>query len=212
MRFHVLSAAMLVQAVLHKEFVGARADKLLAMQFYDIFNGDADGICALHQLRLEEPRASVLVTGVKRDVRLLDRVHAAAGRRAHRARHLAQGQRRRPGAPARGRRAAALLRPPRARARLPRHANLKAFIDTAPDTCTSLIVDRYLDGRQRLWAVVAAFGDNLPGPARRAAAGLDLDEDELQRLRELGRVHQLQRLRRDAWTTCTTIRRISSRR
>ena len=49
------------------------------MQFYDIFNGDADGICALQQLRLEEPRASVLVTGVKRDVRLLDRVNAAAG-------------------------------------------------------------------------------------------------------------------------------------
>ncbi len=59
------------------------------MQFYDIFNGDADGICALHQLRLEEPRASVLVTGVKRDVRLLDRVTAARGRRAHRARYLA---------------------------------------------------------------------------------------------------------------------------
>src|SRR5512145_1522527 len=49
------------------------------MQFYDIFNGDADGICALQQLRLEEPRASVLVTGVKRDVRLLERVNAAAG-------------------------------------------------------------------------------------------------------------------------------------
>ena len=49
------------------------------MQFYDIFNGDADGICALQQLRLEEPRASLLVTGVKRDVRLLGRVEAAAG-------------------------------------------------------------------------------------------------------------------------------------
>ena len=49
------------------------------MPFYDIFNGDADGICALQQLRLEEPRASLLVTGVKRDVRLLERVTAAAG-------------------------------------------------------------------------------------------------------------------------------------
>ena len=49
------------------------------MAFYDIFNGDADGICALQQLRLEQPRASQLVTGVKRDVRLLDRVTAAAG-------------------------------------------------------------------------------------------------------------------------------------
>ena len=47
--------------------------------FYDVFNGDADGICALHQLRLTEPRASVLVTGAKRDIALLDRVEAHAG-------------------------------------------------------------------------------------------------------------------------------------
>jgi hypothetical protein len=143
------------------------------MQFYDIFNGDADGICALQQLRLEEPRASVLVTGVKRDVRLLDRVHAAAGdeltvldislrtNAADLGRLLAAGE-------------------------IPRHPHLRALIDTAPDTCTSLIVDRYLEGRQRLWAVVAAFGDNLTGPAQRAAAEIELDEGDVGRLRELG--------------------------
>ena len=47
--------------------------------FYDVFNGDADGICALQQLRLVEPRASVLVTGVKRDISLLERVAADSG-------------------------------------------------------------------------------------------------------------------------------------
>jgi hypothetical protein len=47
-------------------------------------------------------------------------------------------------------------------------------------------VDQHLGGRQRLWAVVAAFGDSLPGPARRAAAGLDLGAAEIERLRELG--------------------------
>ena len=157
----------------------------MPVQFYDIFNGDADGICALQQLRLEEPRASVLVTGVKRDVRLLERVNAAAGdeltvldislrsNAADLGRLLEAGARLRwfdhhaAGVP-------------------PQHANLKAFIDTAPDTCTSLIVDRYLGGRQRLWAVVAAFGDNLQGPARRAAAELDLEAADLERLRELG--------------------------
>ncbi|HEX8954759.1 MAG TPA: hypothetical protein VF798_00700, partial [Burkholderiaceae bacterium] len=41
---------------------------------YDVFNGDADGLCALHQLRLAEPRDAVLVTGAKRDVALLARV------------------------------------------------------------------------------------------------------------------------------------------
>ena len=30
------------------------------MKMYDLFNGDADGICALHQLRLQKPAESVL--------------------------------------------------------------------------------------------------------------------------------------------------------
>ena len=155
------------------------------MQFYDIFNGDADGICALQQLRLEEPRASVLVTGVKRDVRLLERVNAAAGDELTvldiSLRSNADDLRRLLGAGARVR-----CFDHHAAGELPQHANLKAYIDSAPDTCTSLIVDRYLGGRQRMWAVVAAFGDNLEGAARRAAAGTDLDETGLLRLRELG--------------------------
>lgn len=43
------------------------------------FNGDADGICALHQWRLAHPAQSELVTGVKRDNALLARVPAQAG-------------------------------------------------------------------------------------------------------------------------------------
>ena len=155
------------------------------MQFYDIFNGDADGICALQQLRLEEPRASVLVTGVKRDVHLLDRVAAATGDEltvldislrtngADVKRLLAAGARLR-------------YFDHHEAGEIPQDPRLKAYIDTAPDVCTSLIVDRYLAGRRRAWAVVAAFGDNLPGPARRAAQALELDERELARLRELG--------------------------
>ena len=48
---------------------------------YDVFNGDADGICALVQLRLAEPKESQLITGVKRDINLLRRVQASAGDR-----------------------------------------------------------------------------------------------------------------------------------
>ena len=48
------------------------------MQF-DVFNGDADGICSLLQLRLENPVESPLVTGIKRDIALLERVAAEAG-------------------------------------------------------------------------------------------------------------------------------------
>jgi len=155
------------------------------MQFYDIFNGDADGLCALQQLRLEEPRASVLVTGVKRDIRLLERVSAGAGdeltvldislrtNAAHLKRLLEAGARCR-------------YFDHHAPGDIPEHANLRTFIDTAADACTSLIVDRYLNGRQRMWAVVAAFGDNLPGAALRAAAPLGLEEGDLARLRKLG--------------------------
>ena len=40
-----------------------------------VFNGDADGLCALQQLRLASPRGAggeTLVTGVKRDIALLE--------------------------------------------------------------------------------------------------------------------------------------------
>ena len=106
------------------------------MQFYDIFNGDADGICALQQLRLEEPRSSVLVTGVKRDIRLLDRVNAGAGDvltvldislRAN-----AAGLKRALDAGAR-----CTYFDHHATGEIPRHARLAAHIDTAPDTSGS---------------------------------------------------------------------------
>ncbi|MDH3394004.1 MAG: acetyltransferase, partial [Desulfobulbaceae bacterium] len=45
------------------------------MTSFDVFNGDADGICALHQLRLAEPRPDAqLITGVKRDIKLLAQI------------------------------------------------------------------------------------------------------------------------------------------
>jgi hypothetical protein len=153
--------------------------------FYDVFNGDADGICALHQLRLVEPRASVLVTGVKRDIALLERIDAQAGDQltvldislARNAEALRKQLER--GATCR-------YFDHHYAGEVPSHPNLKAFIDTAPDVCTSLLVDRYLDGRQRIWAVVAAFGDNLAASARQAATPLNLNEQQLAQLRELG--------------------------
>jgi hypothetical protein len=157
------------------------------MKFYDIFNGDADGICALHQLRLVEAQAAELVTGVKRDTALVDRVAAAAAagdcltvldvslRSNARAveRVLLRGARVR-------------YFDHHAAGDIPQHPQFEAHIDTAPDVCTSLLVDRHLDGKHRLWAVVAAFGDNLVETALRAAQPLKLDHTELARLHELG--------------------------
>jgi hypothetical protein len=155
------------------------------MKFYDIFNGDADGICALHQLRLEEPRDAELVTGVKRDIGLVARVDARAGdsltvldvslrsnaAAVSRALHLG---------------ASVEYFDHHAAGELPQHPGFRGHIDTAPDVCTSLIVDKHLSGRHRLWAVVAAFGDNLVESAIRAAQPLQLDHTELARLHELG--------------------------
>ena len=48
-------------------------------KYFDVFNGDADGICALIQLRLAKPLDAELITGVKRDITLLQQVNAIAG-------------------------------------------------------------------------------------------------------------------------------------
>jgi hypothetical protein len=69
---------------------------------------------------------------------------------------------------------------------IPVHGLLEVHIDTAPDKGTSLLVDEFLGGRQRGWAVVGTFGDNFDAAARRAAEPLGLDEERLGLLRELG--------------------------
>ena len=152
---------------------------------FDVFNGDADGLCALHQLRLATPRTATLVTGIKRDVSLLERVPARAGD-AVTALDISLDTNR-----------DALLRllancvrveyfDHHFAGELPAHPALRACIDTSPGTCTSLIVDRHLAGAQRIWAIVAAFGDNLGPEAQRLATALGLADDQIDRLRELG--------------------------
>jgi hypothetical protein len=49
-----------------------------------------------------------------------------------------------------------------------------------------MIVDRFLGGRRRVWAIVAAFGDGLTEAAQALAAPLELDATRLAQLRELG--------------------------
>ena len=49
------------------------------MARYYAFNGDADGLCALQQLRLKEPQPATLVTGVKRDIALLRNIDGQNG-------------------------------------------------------------------------------------------------------------------------------------
>lgn len=155
------------------------------MSQYDVFNGDADGICALHQWRLDRPMPSTLITGVKRDIHLLDRLAAdhadeiavfdisLDSNRSDVERLLASGASLRyfdhhfAGDP---------IDNPR----------FQASIDTAPDQCTSLLVDAALNGRFRHWAIVAAFGDNLHHVARTHSEKLGLNNEVIESLAELG--------------------------
>jgi hypothetical protein len=158
------------------------------MSCIDVFNGDADGICALHQLRLHTPQPDArLVTGVKRDIGLLDRLEATTdsritvldisldrnrgalerlldhGNQVFYADHHYSGE-------------------------IPLAEGLEVHIDPSPQVCTSLIIDGLLGGKYRPWALVGAFGDNLDEIALLQADALGLNNEETSLLKELGRL------------------------
>ena len=154
---------------------------------YDVFNGDADGICALHQLRLAEPRQATLVSGVKRDIKLLEKLAAQPDLSGARITVLDVSMESNKAAlnTLLGRGNEVFYVDHHFSGDIPRAENLQATIDTDPEMCTGLIVDRLLGGRFRAWAVVAAYGDNLHAAAAKAAAD-DFSAEELLVLRELG--------------------------
>src|SRR5262245_21267394 len=156
------------------------------MSDFDVFNGDADGICSLLQLRLVEPRgAAELVTGVKREIDLLRRVNASAGdrvtvldvametNRADLDRVLAAG-------------ASVLYVDHHIPGDIPEHPRLEALVNTAPEVCTSLLVNGRLRGAHAEWAVVGAFGDNLETSARALARTISLEGERLAPAERLG--------------------------
>jgi single-stranded DNA-specific DHH superfamily exonuclease len=156
------------------------------MKIYDVFNGDADGICALIQLRLAQPAETTLITGVKRDIALAKQVPThepaqvnildisldknrdaadallAAGSSVFYVDHHYPGE------------------------QLPQVKNFTALIDTQPTTCTALLMDQHLGGRFRNWAITAAFGDNLNAVGERLAQKAGLSDDQTRALKTLG--------------------------
>ncbi|MBF0199379.1 MAG: acetyltransferase [Planctomycetes bacterium] len=153
------------------------------MSHHDVFNGDADGILSLHQLRLAFPRESVLITGVKRDIKLLEQIPSGENssitvldismesNAQALDRLLAEG--------------AEIEWFDHHRAgEIPATSSLKSHINLSSDACTGLIVNEHLEGRFYLWAVAAAFGDNLSAQAR--ALGSSLSEEQLTQLKEIG--------------------------
>ncbi len=156
------------------------------MTSFDIFNGDADGICALHQLRMAEPRPdATLITGVKRDIKLLTKVQDA-----HQAQitvlDISMDSNRQELDSLLTNGCTIFYADHHFAGEIPTTKALTAHIDPSPEVCTSLIIDRLLAGRYRPWAIAAAFGDNLHDAARQAATSLALSEEQLTALCELG--------------------------
>ena len=152
----------------------------------DVFNGDADGICALHQLRLRypEPKAN-LVTGVKRDQALLAKLHRcrhshitvldiSLDRNRDELQHLLQSGN------------TVFFADHHYSGDIPDTPLLDAHIDPAPDICTALIVDRLIGGNFRSWAIVGAYGDNLDNVADALAKAHGFSASERHVLGEIG--------------------------
>lgn len=155
------------------------------MNHYYAFNGDADGLCALHQLRLAKPENAHLITGVKRDIKLLDRVKAKTGDQVTVLDISLDSNRK------------GLMSLLDAGAQveyfdhhhageIPQSPNLITHIDLSADVCTSLLVDQHLQGRYHLWAITAAFGDNLLKKSQQLANKAGLSEMESEQLANLG--------------------------
>lgn len=155
------------------------------MADYDVFNGDADGICALIQLRLAEPRSATVVTGVKRDIALLDRVSAEPGDRVT-VLDVSLDKNRDGLLRALDSGATVEYMDHHFAGEIPDHAALHATINTAPDVCTSMLANDKLRGAFAEWAIVGAFGDNLRKSALRLCQPLSLPESDVQVMENLG--------------------------
>ena len=151
----------------------------------DLFNGDADGICALTQLRNAEPLESTLVTGVKRDIQLMNNINAMAGdkitvldisldkNRDGLNKALAAG-------------AEVFYVDHHFAGDIPDSDKLTAIINPAADVCTSILINNHLNGQFVEWAITGAFGDNLDNSANILARPLNLSADDLLSLKNLG--------------------------
>ncbi len=152
---------------------------------YDVFNGDADGICALIQLRLDKPIESTLVTGIKRDIQLLEKLIINEGdsltvldisfeKNGQKVVEFLNSG------------ATIFYVDHHLAGDIPSHPRLETLIDTDSRICTSLLVNQYLKGKYPLWAITAAYGDNLTPSAESLASSINLKDSDCEALNNLG--------------------------
>jgi hypothetical protein len=150
-----------------------------------VFNGDADGIISQHLLALSGVAPATRITGLKREIHLLDRVSGAdavelyvfdinlASNRADLLRLLEN-----PGT-------TVTWYDHHEPGDIPASPRLTAHIVNARGACTALLVHAAHPGDPR-WAAMAAFGDNVPEAAEALLRPLSPSPGETAALREAG--------------------------
>jgi hypothetical protein len=155
---------------------------------YDVFNGDADGIIALLQLRLAEPKESTLVTGVKRDISLLKKITVDNENKVETVTVLDISLEKNIDALTRllddG--VSVFYVDHHRTGDIPESPLFSGLFDTDANVCTSLLVNQHLNNQYVFWAIAAAFGDNMQASARTLAKQYGLSDEEQLQLSELG--------------------------
>lgn len=158
------------------------------MKVIDVFNGDADGILSLLQLRLAKPKDSVLITGVKRDIALLQQIDVNQVNSATEITVLdiSMAKNEKPLIDLCEQGAQVFYADHHLAPEIPAYSNLKAHIHLDADICTGLIINNQLKGQFQPWAIAAAFGDNLQNKAKQLAIKTGLTESQSLLLKEFG--------------------------
>ncbi|SQD79780.1 DHH family phosphoesterase [Moritella yayanosii] len=152
---------------------------------YDVFNGDADGIIALLQLRLNEPKQSTLITGVKRDNSLLKHVDVTKAS-AVVALDISMEKNTEALTSILANDIPVFYCDHHRTGAIPQSDKLTALVDTSSEVCTSLLINNKLGNKYIHWAIAAAYGDNLVSTADQLADEHKVTAQQADFLCELG--------------------------
>jgi len=156
---------------------------------FDVFNGDADGIIALLQLRLskqkQQPSESTFITGVKRDISLLKQVDVNTATSVT-VLDISLEKNKDALVQLLDKDVNVFYVDHHRTGDIPQSDKLTSLLDTDANTCTSLLVNQYLDSEFVPWAIAAAFGDNMEASAEALAKKNNLTATEQSLLKELG--------------------------
>ncbi|MGF1750865.1 DHH family phosphoesterase [Vibrio cionasavignyae] len=152
---------------------------------YDVFNGDADGILSLLQLRLSDPKPAKLISGIKRDIALLERVPLQEVSSVT-VLDISMDKNRAALNALLAHQVPVTYIDHHKATQPPESVYLTRHIDLDANTCTALIVNDQLAGQHRLWAITAAYGDNMIASAESLADKANLSDVDRHFLRQLG--------------------------